>query len=670
MRIEKNKIITGSLVAITAFSFAALTLPSVLADDGFVDVITINVPVSCSLVASGMNTHTATIQNGNTTSDIGTTNVKVTCNDNTGYALYAIGYTNDEYGNNKLTNATLGSTHDIITATTVTTGTSSWAMKLTKTTNSYTPIIAGSTDDTNRQTGDPDFSGYTAVPNEYTKVAYFPSSTDIGSGASGSNLTTTYRAYISQTQPAGTYIGQVKYTLVHPSTAGKPVTPLKASDCPAGYVCYAPNASDIVGSMDSLGSISSSPTAGKISVGTSATTINLIAPNYKREGYGFAGWSKDFTATNASTIYGPNETLTVPSTTLATKGMILYPVWVASTGTLQSFSCANSGLTPASYNSTTGKISATLSSITALTDARDGNTYAVAKLADGQCWMIENLRLNSEHTTSSGDIALAEGYGNATTSINAGGNDLGKFVGLAGSEDANFADNTTANSLYSIDGTNGTININSKSGYYPVHRLPRYNKNNTNMAPNATNSDGTTSLVTSYNANDNHSRWYGYGNYYNWPAAMANTEYYTTYSGNNGSDAAGTSICPSNWHLPLGYTSTGELDNQEASSTWRVGGFSYLDRKMGGTGTSSSTNSVTGASMSSLWRSFPNNFVYSGYWNGARAYNRSSVGSYWSSSAFGSNRAYGLGLVSSNVNPGTGSSDKVYGFAVRCVAGS
>ncbi|MBO4276266.1 hypothetical protein J5868_00970, partial [Candidatus Saccharibacteria bacterium] len=152
MRIEKNKIITGSLVAITAFSFAALTLPSVLADDGFVDVITINVPVSCSLTASGMNTHTATIQNGNTTSDIGTTNVKVTCNDNTGYALYAIGYTNDEYGNNKLTNATLGSTHDIITATTVTTGTSSWAMKLTKTTNSYTPIIAGSTDDTNRQT--------------------------------------------------------------------------------------------------------------------------------------------------------------------------------------------------------------------------------------------------------------------------------------------------------------------------------------------------------------------------------------------------------------------------------------------------------------------------------------------------------------------------------------
>ncbi|MBO4276492.1 hypothetical protein J5868_02225 [Candidatus Saccharibacteria bacterium] len=224
-----NKIITGSLVTITSLSFAALTLPSVLADDGFIDVVTIDVPVSCSLSSSGMTSHNKTIQNGNTENEIGTTNIKVTCNDNTGYALYAIGYTNDEYGNNKLTSSTLGSTHDIITSTTITTGTSSWAMKLTKTGSTYLPIIAGSTDDTNRQTGDPDFSGYTEVPNEYTKVAYFPTSTDTGIGASGSNLTTTYRAYISQTQPAGTYIGQVKYTLVHPNTAPTPAVPIPPS---------------------------------------------------------------------------------------------------------------------------------------------------------------------------------------------------------------------------------------------------------------------------------------------------------------------------------------------------------------------------------------------------------------------------------------------------------
>ncbi|MBO4276452.1 hypothetical protein J5868_01985, partial [Candidatus Saccharibacteria bacterium] len=161
-------------------------------------------------------------------------------------------------------------------------------------------------------------------------------------------------------------------------------------------------------------------------------------------------------------------------------------------------------------------------------------------------------------------------------------------------------------------------------------------------------------------------RWYGYGNYYNWPAAMANTEYYTTYSGNNGSDAAGTSICPSNWHLPLGDTSTGELDNQEASSTWRVGGFFYLDRVMGGTGQSQS--STAGSTQSVKWRSFPNNFVYSGYWSGAQASNRSSYGRYWSSSACSNSSAYGLGLNSSNVYPGTYNVGKRNGFTVRCVS--
>ncbi|MBO4276693.1 hypothetical protein J5868_03285 [Candidatus Saccharibacteria bacterium] len=664
MRIERNKVIAGSLITITTLSTALLTLPSVLADDGFVDVISIDVPVSCSLSSSGMTSHNKTIQNGSTENEIGTTNIKVTCNDNTGYALYAIGYTNDEYGNNKLTSTTLGSTHDIITSTTITTGTSSWAMKLANTGSTYLPIIAGSTDDTNKQTGDPDFSGYTEVPNEYTKVAYFPSSTDIGSGASGSNLTTTYRAYISQTQPAGTYIGQVKYTLVHPSTAGKPVTPLKASDCPAGYVCYAPNASDIEGSMSSLGSISSSPTAGKISVGTSATTINLIAPNYKREGYGFAGWSTDFTATNASTIYGPNETLTVPSTTLATKGMILYPVWVASTGNLQGTN--NQGWTGCSSLTTAPSdgTRATLASMTALTDTRDGNVYTVARLADGKCWMTENLRLNSENSVGAENIAKAQGYGDAT---NATQGNLGKFIGLANSEDANFTSNTTANSLYSIDGSNGTININSNSNYYPGYRMPRYNKNNTNMATNATNSDNTTTLTDSYNANNNHVRWYGYGNYYTWPAAIADTAYY----GQNNTSVTTTSICPTGWRLPIGgqttvnttgdfYVLTKTLMGGTEPNTNNTNGYGYYQGIV--------DNVDLGATASKVLRAYPTNVVYSGYFNGSSAYNRGSRGYYWSSSVNSNLYAYTLNLDSSSVSPGTNSFTKNLGFSVRCIA--
>ena len=70
---------------------------------------------------------------------------------------------------------------------------------------------------------DNDFNNYHAVPNEYTKVAHRDSGTDTGETAKGAELTTTYAAYISKTQPAGTYSGKVIYTLVHPSTEPAPV---------------------------------------------------------------------------------------------------------------------------------------------------------------------------------------------------------------------------------------------------------------------------------------------------------------------------------------------------------------------------------------------------------------------------------------------------------------
>ena len=665
--IKKHMIVTGGLVALAVLSSIILTNPLALADDSHIDTMSVSVPESCTLTSSGVNSHNAEINNGQTNDQIGETTIKVFCNDNTGYALYAIGYTDNEYGKNVLVNSAIDSSYDIATAATITTGTSSWAMKLTKTGSSYLPIVAGSTDDTNKQTGDPDFSGFAAVPAEYTKVAYYLSSTDSGATASGSNLTTTYRAYISPTQPAGTYVGQVKYTLVHPNSAPAPeipFDPLDQADCPAGYVCYAPNASDIEGSMSSLGSITSSPTAGKISVGTSATTIDLIAPNYKREGYGFAGWSTDFTTTNASTIYGPNETLTVPSGTLTTKGMILYPVWIAPTGTFQGTN--NQGWTGCSSLTTAPSdgTRATLASMTALTDTRDNNVYTVARLADGKCWMTENLRLNSEDTISNEDIAASQGYGNATNS--AQGN-LGKFIGLANSEDANFTNNTTANSLYSIDGSNGTININSNSNYYPGYRMPRYNKNNTNMATNATNSDNTTTLTNSYNANNNHVRWYGYGNYYTWPAAIADTAYY----GQNNTSVTTTSICPTGWRLPIGgqttvnttgdfYVLTKTLMGGTEPNTNNTNGYGYYQGIV--------DNVDLGATASKVLRAYPTNVVYSGYSNGSSAFNRGSDGYYWSSSVYSSSNAYRLYLSSSFVSPGTGLYNKYFGFSVRCIA--
>ena len=521
-------------------------------------------------------------------------------------------------------------------------------MKVTKVTDSSTSYTPANMSITNS------FNDYHVVPNDYMKVAEYHAAT--GSSATdtilGAKVETTYAAFISSNQIADTYTGQVKYVMVHPYDAAAPgVAPLDSTDCPANKICYAPNANNIVGSMDSISStkITKSPYAGVQDAGSTGTYV-LIAPNYSRAGYGFAGWSTDFNATTSSVIYGPNQTITTATdgtgdADVSTSGLILYPVWIASVGNIQNFSCASSSLTQATYNPTTGKMEATLSSMTALKDQRDNNVYTVAKLADGKCWMTENLRLDADNSSNA---SLAQGFGTSTT--------YGNFTGLATSENANF-DNTNppvANSLYSTDGsTTNTIQGGDSTYYYG--RMPRYNNNNINRL-----------LDASYNGtgSSTYYQWYGYGNYYTWAAAMANVKQYANATGTDDegktSETADTSLCPSGWRLPYGRnTGNGVI----------AGGFSYLDTQMGGSGATANTSTdPTGATRSIVWRSFPNNFVYSGLFYTASAGNRGAYGYYWSSTANSSYTSYNLRLYSSTLNPGTNGSNKYTGLSIRCIS--
>jgi len=632
-----------SLVGLTVVSALALSssIPSAHAEDSFTTTTTINVLESCSMTANVNTAHTGSIINGTYSgtdypSGIGQTTLKAFCNDNSGFAIYAIGYTNNEYGNTTLHWSGASDTSDTTNAintglyTAGSTTNSTWSMKLTSVSGTYAPTISDGTNNTEN------FTTWHVVPQEYTKVAYRTAGTDTDNSGTGigSSLTTTYDAYISNTQPAGTYIGQVKYTLVHPNkvdNSNKPVAPLKDSDCPAGYVCYAPNASDIEGSMSSLGAITSSPKAGRISVGTSAATINLIAPNYKRAGFGFAGWSTDFEADNNSTIYGPNETITIEAGSLSTNGMILYPVWIASTGNLQGWNgCSSLADIP-----TSGR--ATLASMTALKDTRDNNVYTVAKLADGKCWMTENLRLNNEATITT-----------ANTQSN-NGSFGGVFTSLPQSVDLNWSSNTS-NNLYTG---------------LTAYTLPQLNTNNTNIG--GKNASGT-DLSISHNTSNDHVQWYSYGNYYSWAAAIADT---TAHNINN-EIVTSTSICPTGWRLPIGGQSTvnttGDfyiltktlMDGTEPNNP--NGGYSYYQGTVDGVD--------LGATASSSLRNYPNNFIYSGYWYGSSALNRGNYGYYWSSSsAYNGNVAYSYSFGGSAVFSGTGSDDKYSGYSVRCVAG-
>lgn len=236
MRNEINKLVitaTG-LVGITAVVGLVLAGSYVSADD-VVDNVSITVSESCTISGSGMSSHTAEITNGAYQANIGTTTIDAFCNDSAGFSIYATGFTGDTIGetdSNKLVGTSASGNATIATGTATSAGNpdvSNWAMKLTTTTDpapAYPIIIKGSSLDTERQTGDTDYSAFSAVPNSYTKVATRTSGTDVCTGATGSSLTTTYAAYISKTQPADTYTGKVKYTLVHPSNGQAPAVPI------------------------------------------------------------------------------------------------------------------------------------------------------------------------------------------------------------------------------------------------------------------------------------------------------------------------------------------------------------------------------------------------------------------------------------------------------------
>ena len=231
-------------------------------DSSVVDQINITVPVSCAMSGVGMNTHNATIPNGQHESAIGETTIKAFCNDTEGFSIYAVGYTDETVGKNVLTDASLGDEYDIVTGTATSGESSNWAMKVGKITSptpTYPLIIAGSTEDSLKEPGGLDYSAFQDVPNDYTRVAYRLSATDVNPTgqdiAEGATMTTTYQVYISNTQAAGTYSGQVKYTLVHPYNEAKPEKPLASCIQSVPGVTYmqditAENLSTVLSSMN------------------------------------------------------------------------------------------------------------------------------------------------------------------------------------------------------------------------------------------------------------------------------------------------------------------------------------------------------------------------------------------------------------------------------------
>ena len=133
------------------------------------------------------------------------------------------------------------------------------------------------------------------------------------------------------------------------------------------------------------GSVSGNPTSYNIE--TTAFTLK----NPTRSGYVFTGWSGTGLSGSA------NKTVTVAKGSTGNRSYTAN--WQASDiSTISTMQAMTSALCSATSTGTSKN----------LTDTRDNNVYTVKKLADGKCWMTQNLRLINK-TISSSDSNLPSG---------------------------------------------------------------------------------------------------------------------------------------------------------------------------------------------------------------------------------------------------------------------
>ena len=203
-------------------------------------------------------------------------------------------------------------------------------------------------------------------------------------------------------------------------------------------------------------------------------TVSDVEPT--KTYYTFLGWATDATATTPDYHAGDEVTVTEAGT------LTLYAVWTYAENTLQGWHACNE---LESSNSVS------------LYDARDGSIYTVAKLADDNCWITNNLRL-----------AFSEL--NEPISVKNTNNPTDAFLSLASDSPAASSkfDSKTIDTLNYYVGNIGVETIDSNGNTYDE-----------------------------------------YGIYYNWFTATAGNGTAEVTSGEVIGD-----ICPKGWHLPSGNT--------------------------------------------------------------------------------------------------------------------
>lgn len=258
-----------------------------------------------------------------------------------------------------------------------------------------------------------------------------------------------------------------------------------------------------------------------------------------------------------------------------------------------------------------------------LKDTRDGKYYWVAKLADGKCWMTQNLDL---------DLSTSSKLTAADSDVPAAGWTPGFNTTAQVTSDTINADSQTETRSWSLgDYSITTPNDATSCGSQ---------KNDLSQC-----TEQFTPYTTPTTANGETNAHYIVGNHYQWNAATAGT------GGTITSGQASSSIRPKGWRLPTSNTG-GEF--QTLMNTYNV---------TSGTATSGVTDSLV---------SDPLYFVRGGFVGQRDSYlfyDAGNIGAYWSSTPNSNNdRAYNLYFYATGAVSPSNSNAWNYGFSVRCVA--
>ena len=302
-----------------------------------------------------------------------------------------------------------------------------------------------------------------------------------------------------------------------------------------------------------------------------------------------------------------------------------------------------------------------LSSMTAetqytLKDKRDGKEYTVAKLADGNIWMTQNLDLDIDSSITYTNEDTDIGYNTTTGQYDtASWTPTRSTYSATNTQTHEWCAGGTWNSQYGYCEDNDTPESYDPGNLYWDLTESDYSDwetyyNSCNYTTSTPTCNESLNPISTYTSSTGTAQ-YHLGNYYNWAAALATNDSSVYDNG----DLAEQSICPAGWTLPR--IGTGE---DTFYALWNQYGFS--DTSFNDT----DEDGVHDAGEDALWTS-PLYVVPSGSFSGALG-GVGGGGGCWSPVADGAGNAR---LADFDVGGGAGPSNggyRGYGYSVRCVA--